>query len=646
MSRPLNVLFIEDSEDDACLLTLHLKQEGFEVRHHRVEREDQLRAALEESLWDVVLCDMSMPYFDPFSALEVVRSTVSELPFIVVSGSVEEEDLIALMRAGADDVIVKKRLSRLVPAIDRSMKDAAVRKKGRLAHVALLESEERFRKAFETAPHGMALVSPEGTWLMANQALCGLIGYSETELQRTDFQTITHPDDLEEDQSYVRQVLGGTISSYQMEKRYIHKNGQAVPVLLSVSLVRDSQGHPLYFVSQVLDLTARREVEAKLLQSQKMEAVGQLTGGVAHDFNNLLTVILGNIRLLERQMADGDAVVLKQLGSASTAARRAADLTKRLLAFSRKGSLEPSLVEVAPLVTDTLDLLNRTLGETIEIETALAEGLAPVMVDANQLENALLNLATNARDAMRQGGTLKVSLNSYVANERRGPVGSGALVGEYVILSVSDSGCGIPPEHLERIYEPFFTTKDVGEGTGLGLSMVFGFVQQSGGHITVDSKVGRGTTFKLYLPVASTTRLADSSNGEASEGLPGGDETILVVEDEVGVRTFTVDLLRTLGYRVHEAGDGPQALALLEAEPNVDLLFSDIVMPGGMSGLELADEVHKQWPAIRLLYTTGYSDSVFGLNLSAGQNEMLLNKPYEGEALAVKVREILDQRGP
>ena len=558
MTTPLNVLFIEDSEDDAVLLDLHLKQEGFDVRNRRVERQDQLQAALDESLWDVVLCDMSMPYLDPFSALEVVRSSASEPPFIVVSGSVEEEDLIDLMRAGADDVIVKKRLSRLVPAIDRSMKDAAVRRKGRMAHAALRESEERFRKAFETAPHGMALVSPEGTWLMANQALCGLIGYDEAELLCRDFPSVTHLDDLAEDLSFVRQVLDGTISSYQIEKRFIHKNGQPVPVLLSVSLVRDSQGDPLYFVSQVLDLTARREAEAKLLQSQKMEAVGQLTGGVAHDFNNLLTVILGNIRLLERQMSDGDALVLKQLGSASAAARRAADLTKRLLAFSRKGSLEPSLVEVAPLVISMLDLLSRALGETIEIETALVEGLAPVMVDANQLENALLNLATNARDAMDQGGTLRVSLEGYLSDEPQGPVGSDVPVGEFVVLSVSDDGSGIPAEYLERIYDPFFTTKEVGKGTGLGLSMVFGFVQQSGGHITVDSEEGQGTTFKLYLPVASTATLADSASRKATEGLPGGDETILVVEDEDGVRRFTVDLLRTLGYRVYEAGDGLQ----------------------------------------------------------------------------------------
>ncbi len=514
----------------------------------------------------------------------------------------------------------------------------------RIAHEtanALRRSESRFRGAFETAPHGMALVGLDGRWLMVNRALCGFLGYDAAELLKTDFAAVTHPDDLEADLENVRCMLDGEIASYQMEKRYIRKDGSEIPVLLSVALVRDDENNPLHFISQLLDLTDRKEAEKQLHYAQKMEAIGQLTGGVAHDFNNLLTVILGNSQLLERRVND-DEESHKRAKAISDSARRGAKSIQHMLAFSRRQVLEAKATDINELIGQVAEMLERTLGETIEIEISVTGDLDHAFVDASQLESVIVNLSINARDAMPDGGSLLIETANVVLNKGSIHGVTHLIPGEYVMIAISDTGIGIAKEHLGKLFEPFYTTKDVGKGTGLGLSMVYGFVKQSGGYIDVESEIGRGTTFRVYLPKAAPDDAEQPAKDIGDEDYPSGREKVLVVEDEAFVRNIAVSVLDSLGYDVLEASDGRNALSVLHDNSDVDLLFTDVVMPGGMSGFELAVEARQYRRDLKILYTSGNSEKAA---LGGPPGELLgelLPKPYVPATLARKIRSTLD----
>ncbi len=400
----------------------------------------------------------------------------------------------------------------------------------------------------------------------------------------------------------------------------------------------------------------RQEAESTLRQAQKMEAVGQLTGGVAHDFNNLLTVIMGNLDTMRRQLAaaanPGDARALiakltKPLEFALQGTKSAAQLTHRLLAFSRRQTLEPARIDANRLVSGMLDMLQRSLGANISVETILGAGLWPTFADAHQLENALLNLALNAKDAMPEGGCLTIeTANTYLdaAYVRRfGDVAAG----QYVVVCVTDTGTGIPKEILDRVFEPFFTTKPPGEGSGLGLAMVHGFVKQSGGHMRIYSEDAHGTTVKIYLPrLTDVEEVSAVPAGKIGEVTPvpraKAGETILVVEDNEGVREYAKEVLQELGYRVLEAGDADQALGLLSKTPRIDLLFTDVVLPGSGNGRVLATKVRAKYPHLPVLYTTGYTRNAIVHQGRLDADVELLNKPYTQQDLARKVRDMLD----
>ncbi|SFM03722.1 PAS domain S-box-containing protein [Bradyrhizobium sp. NFR13] len=394
---------------------------------------------------------------------------------------------------------------------------------------------------------------------------------------------------------------------------------------------------------QVIERTEQLHAKDEALrQSQKMEAVGQLTGGIAHDFNNLLQVIVGNLEALLRHLPADSARLQRAATQAMNGARRAAALTQRLLAFSRRQPLDPKPVNVNSLVQNTAELMHRSLGEPIAIETVLGSGLWRVEVDGNELEAALLNLAVNARDAMLDGGKLTIETSNAHLDEVYAANHAEVQAGQYVAICISDTGVGMPATTLNQVFEPFFTTKPVGKGTGLGLSQVYGFVKQSGGHVKIYSEVGQGTTVKLYLPrFLSET---DSEPVDANLLPPEGstEETILVLEDDDDVRAYSVESLRELGYRVIEAHDGPSALRLLERQPRVDLLFSDVVLPGGLTGAQVSSQALSIRPGLKVLFTTGYARNaiVHQGRLDRGVN--LLTKPFTLSELAVKVRDVLD----
>jgi PAS domain S-box-containing protein len=398
---------------------------------------------------------------------------------------------------------------------------------------------------------------------------------------------------------------------------------------------------------QVVERTQQlQEKEQALRQSQKMEAVGQLTGGIAHDFNNLLQVILGNLESLQRHLPQDSGRLQRAANQAMNGARRAAALTQRLLAFSRRQPLDPKPIDVNALVQGASDLMHRTLGETIAIETVLGAGLWRAEVDPNELEAALLNLAVNARDAMPDGGKLTIETVNTHIDQAYAAAHAEVLTGQYVAICISDTGVGMAAATVNQAFEPFFTTKPIGKGTGLGLSQVYGFVKQSGGHVKIYSEVGQGTTVKLYLP----RLLAEAIVAERPEStLPAegsNEETILVLEDDDDVRASSVESLREIGYRVIEAHDGPSALRLLERQWRVDLLFSDVVLPGGLTGAQVSAQARAMRPGLKVLFTTGYARNAIIHHGRLDKGVHLITKPFSLNDLAAKVRDVLDAPGP
>jgi PAS domain S-box-containing protein len=385
----------------------------------------------------------------------------------------------------------------------------------------------------------------------------------------------------------------------------------------------------------------RRNEEA-LRQSQKMEAIGQLTGGVAHDFNNLLQVIIGNLDTVQRNLPAESGRLHRSIRNAMTGAQRAASLTQRLLAFSRRQPLDPKPIDANVLVNGMSDMIHRTLGETIAVETVLGAGLWRIEADPTELESAILNLAVNARDAMPGGGRLTLETgnahidDSYVQAHRE------VVAGQYVVISVTDTGSGMDAATVSQAFEPFFTTKAVGKGTGLGLSQVYGFVKQSGGHVKIYSEVGQGTTVKIYLPRLTAETLEDNTTVEHQLPEAGQEETVLVLEDDDDVRGYSIEILRELGYHVLEAHDGPAALRLLDQQARVDVLFTDVVLPGGMTGAQVAAQARAMRPSLKVLFTTGYARNAIIHHGRLDRGVHLLTKPFSYNDLATKIRDVLD----
>jgi PAS domain S-box-containing protein len=675
-----------------------------------------------------------------------------------------EDTAVLAMKAGAQDYLVKTNLKRLVPALERELRDMHERRERRRLEVERQASEARFRQILEVAPDAIVVVDEHQRIAAFNKAAEAMFGYTAEEAvgqlvdlllpsrfvkghrqhyidfasgpdssrrmkaggdvfgrrkngeefpieaslsklvengkvtctaivrdiserrraeerlrqfsraveQSANLVVITDTDGLiqfvnarflEATGYTADEVIGRRPSIWKSgrtgEDTYAalwqaiqagedwhgefqnrRKDGSLMTVTAAISPVRDEGGRITHFIAIEEDITQRREIEAQLAQAQKMESIGQLTGGLAHDFNNLLSVIMGNLDLLQEEFAtDAKARELAEL--ALVAAGRGAELTRQLLAFARRQSLEPRVFDLNALIGQTVTLLRRTLGEAVEIGASLAGDLWPVEADPSQVESALTNLAINARDAMPGGGTITIE----TANR---PIGSDEVAekpdiapGEYAMLAVSDTGTGMPPEILARVCEPFFTTKPAGKGTGLGLSMVYGFAKQSGGHLRIYSEVGHGTTVRLYLPRAGAASPTAPAERSASERAAPGGATILVVEDNAEVRTVVRRQLDELGYRVREAENAAAALAILESGAPIDLLFSDVIMPGGMLGTELAQEVRRRWPAVRILLTTGFAEAAAQNGRHVPEGMALITKPYRKRTLGEKIREVL-----
>ena len=507
---------------------------------------------------------------------------------------------------------------------------------------ALLERQvaERTRerdRLWDTTNDLMGTATLDGYLKSVNPAWTVLLGWSEAELLSMPFLDIVDPADHEETGQVVRRLANGqTVTGFV--DRVLARDGQARVIMWTA--VPDPGTTHFHIVGR--DLTEQRATEAALRQSQKMEAVGQLTGGIAHDFNNLLAGITGSLELMQTRLSQGRlGEIERYVLAAQGAARRAAALTHRLLAFSRRQTLDPKPTDVNRLVTGMEELIRRTVGPQVTLEVVTAAGLWTTMIDPPQLENALLNLCINARDAMPEGGRITVETANKWLDER-GARERDLAPGQYLAVCVSDTGCGMAPEVIARIFDPFFTTKPIGQGTGLGLSMIYGFVRQSGGQVRVYSELDRGTTMCLYLPRHYATVADDAFAGEGTEAARAlSGETVLVVDDEPTVRMLVVEVLEELGYTALEAVDGPSGLRLLQTAARIDLLVTDVGLPGGMNGRQLADAARVSRPSLKVLFITGYAEnSVFGHgHLDPGMH--ILTKPFALDVLAARIRDMI-----
>ncbi|TVS15163.1 MAG: PAS domain S-box protein [Gammaproteobacteria bacterium] len=527
-----------------------------------------------------------------------------------------------------------------VVAIQGAFQDISRRK---ASEEELRQSEERYRHAAEASQAALWDYDMDSDELTFSEAFRDMLGYDEVAQMpqsMTAYMELMHPDDRNRVRRRAQELVSGiTGDRASAEFRLLTASGEYRWFQSNSKLIRDANDRPWRRLGSTIDIHDRRIAEDQVRQSQRLEAIGQLTGGVAHDFNNLLTVILGNAELLTNQLrgAPEQGRLAEMIGAA---AHRGAELTHRLLAFARRQPLQPRPTDVTELITGMQGLLGRSLPETIAMSIHHGKVLWPADIDPSQLESALLNLALNARDAMPEGGELTITTGTErVAAGAREPRLE-LSPGDYVVVKVADSGTGIAPEHRDRLFAPFFTTKKQGKGTGLGLAMVYGFIKQSSGHITVDTELGRGTAFKLYLPRAQrpVPKAAATPRAKAT----GGAERILIVEDDPLVREHVTRLLVELGYQTESAADGVEALAKLDAPGSFDLVFSDVVMPGGMSGFDLAARARATHPELPVLLTSGYADTALTANGRAAGVAKILQKPYSRADLARRIRGLLN----
>jgi PAS domain S-box-containing protein len=680
------ILLLEDNDLDAELMMHQLAEALPSVPVRRASDRRSYVHALDSADIRLVVSDFSLPDIDGWEALSLAMDKAPAAPLIFVSGVIGEELAVKALKAGATDYVVKQRLERLGAAARRALSEAEDRRERWRAEEALRDSEARFRTLADSAPALIWEADATGAVTFVNRHYEVMFGGSRDDMLGRGWHRIVYEADL----PALRETFENAIRTHEgmlAEIRVVDAHGRlrwldcrAVPRF-------DRDGRFLGLTGTNLDVTdtkhaldelermiqnrtaelvstnerllqemrqradaeaARQQAEEQLRQAQKMEAFGQLTGGVAHDFNNFLTVILGNLETLERLLCgrpglQDAARVEMALGHAKQGAQRAAALTQRLLAFARRQPLQPCHVDINALIAATAEILARTLGERVDVRTDLQSDVWPAHIDAHMLESALLNLAVNARDAMPDGGVILIQTRNTVL-DGCSPHAPDATPGEYVRISISDTGTGIPEDILEKVFEPFFTTKDIGVGTGLGLSQVYGFVKQSGGAVGIESAVGRGTTVHIHLPRHADAhgRAAENTqDGALPMALPG--EAILVVEDDDAVRAHTAAVLSDLGYIVLQAGDGASAMEHLLARDDIVLLFTDVGLPKGLNGPGLAEAARAARPGLRVLYTSGYAEGRLTHEGKLPPGVALISKPFTFDSLARKVREVLDQ---
>jgi len=641
--KTLTILNIEDSEEDYKLVLRHLTKAGYELYSEKVETAEAMRSALASREWDIVISDYRMPTFSGLEAFRVLKESGLDIPFIIISGTIGEETAVNTLLAGVNDYLMKGNLSRLAPAVERGIEEVKNRRIQRSTEAALRRSEERYRLLFEKNPLPMWVYDVDTLiFLAVNIAAEEHYGYSAEEFRTMTIKDIRPAEDAAALEANLSQTPG--MIDVGDEWRHKKKDGSIINVeVTSHALMFDGKKARLVLAN---DVTKRiqaeeelRKSEEQLKQSLKLESIGRLAGGIAHDFNNMLTAINGYSELTLRRLDENDPL-RPNIEEIKKAGERSAELTKQLLAFSRRQMLQSKVLDINQVVSDTVLMLERLIGEDIDLVTVLDSNTANIEADPGQLSLVILNLVVNSRDAMPDGGTITIETKNVFLDDAYARQHVSVKPGPYVMLSIGDTGIGMDAQTQQQIFEPFFTTKEVGKGTGLGLSTVYGIIKQSNGNIWVYSEVGKGTVFKIYLP-----QITESSS-PIEEAKPTdsflGTETILVVEDEDMVRNLTVEVLESCGYEVLQARNGIEALDFCKSyKEKIDLLITDIVMPQ-IGGRELAERMLHEDPSLCVLFTSGYTDDAIVRHGILEEDANFIQKPFNLDDLGKKVSELLD----
>ena len=631
--RAWRVLHVEDSLQDAKLCSRQLERAGYKPIVDVVASAEEFEKALRDKAYDVVLADFNLPAWSGMAALEALQRDGKDIPFILVTGTVGEEVAVECIKRGATDYVLKDRAARLPVAIQRALEEKRIREERRLAE----RGRDLLAAIVESCDDAIVSADLAGAIVSWNRGAERMYGYLFEEVRGKPI-TILFPANGGDQIEVIREAFANGENLDHYESKGLRKDGAVIDVSVTISRICGGSGDPEGASMIARDVTEHKRLQREFFVAQKMEAIGRLAAGVAHDFNNLLTVIAGYSSMMLAEMSEDD---LKYAGvrEIDKAGAKAAALTRQLLAFCRKQVLEPKALNINSIVEDLNRMLRRVIGEDIELFLILDPALGSIKGDPGQIEQVVMNLAVNARDAMARGGRLTIETANVEFDTAFTHRHIAVSAGSYVMLAVSDTGTGMDGETQARIFEPFFTTKGAGEGTGLGLATVYGIVQQSAGHILVYSEPGRGTIFRIYLPRVQETPLLREST--AQPALSHGTETILVVEDEDAIRTLVCGVLKKSGYSVLEAKNGAQALLL--AEPysgGIDLLISDVVMPS-MGGAELAEKLIASRPGIKVLFMSGYADHTLMVDGLLNLNAAFLEKPFVPTTLARKVLEVL-----
>ena len=645
MNTRLRVLHLEDSRRDAELIQSMLEEEGLSCEVVHAKNQDEFEAAMTSKSFDVILSDFALPHYNGLSALDFARSKSSTVPFILVSGTVGEELAVQSLRTGATDYILKQKPARLAEAIRRALEEAEERVKRQQAEEALRKSEERFQFAARATNDVIWDWDLQTNNFWRNESFNKVFGYRAEEIEPGVESWISrlHPEDKDRVLSSLHLLGENGGEVWSDEYRFRRSDGTYAQILDRGYVIHDAAGKTVRMIGAMMDISEKKKLEAQFLRAQRMESIGALAGGVAHDLNNILAPILMVADLLQDESITRENRQMLEIVKSS--AQRGSEMVKQILSFARGVSGEHAVLQIKYLTGDIAKLLRETFPRSIQIKTEFAKDLRLTKGDATQLHQVLMNLCVNARDAMPNGGSLLIEAANVTLEEKQTPMHQKLLSGAYVLLTVTDTGEGIPPHLLDKIYEPFFTTKGVGKGTGLGLSTVLGIVKTHNGFVEVSSQVGQGTTFRVYLPATAEMEVTPSTDKPAAAPLGHG-EQVLVVDDEAAMLEITRETLGLFNYQVWTAKNGAEAITVYnQHHGEIKVVITDMMMPI-MDGTATIQALQQIDPEVRIICISGLSSkpnlsAATGLNVQAS-----LNKPFSPEKLLTTVRRVIDDQAP
>ena len=639
MNKIPQILHLEDDANDAQLLRLKLEEANIGCVITVVQTRDTFVNALEQAEFDLIISDFTLPSFDGKSALGIARQKWPDIPFIFLSGTIGEEAAIESMVRGATDYVLKGRLSRLIPALRRALRESEAEKEHKRAEEALQESEEKYRSLFERNLAGMFVSTPEGNLLECNPAYQRMFGFTSLQEAKATNISLLYSDP--EKQKVILSTLQAQKEIEYLEIQMVRKDGTPIRVIKNVVGRFSKRGELLQITSYLFDDSKRHLLEQQLIQAQKLESLGTLASGIAHDFNNILGIIIGHATLVQRLQLEPDKMA-DSIKTITTAAQRGAALVRQLLTFARKSDVILQRISLNGLIKEVVSLTRETFPKTVTVSMKLADKLPPILADSTQIQQVFLNLCINARDAMPNGGTLSLSTR-LITGEKVHARFSEAKASQYVLIEFSDTGTGMDEATRTRIFEPFFTTKESGKGTGLGLAVAFGIIHIHQGFIDVSSEPGHGTTFSIYFPVNLEELEPFEIKKEMFTDTAGGTETILLVEDEEMLRSLAKMVLKGKGYNVVTASDGEEAVRMFMLRKNdIALVLSDMGLPK-LNGYDVLKQVKHINPSVKFIIASGYIEPVERSEILKSGARDFIQKPYVPNEMLRKIREVLDE---